>query len=120
MAVTLRLARYGVRKNAFYRFVATDQANKRNGEVVELLGTYNPMVEPTVLNLKEDRIKYWLSVGAQVTSSARDLIRKKLPGVIEAREEHQKKKTQAARRARKERTKARGGAAPKKAKAAKK
>lgn len=103
VAVTLRLARYGVRKNAFYRFVALEKASKRNGGVIENLGTYYPMVEPPVLNLKEDRVRRWIEVGAQVSGVARDLIIKKFPGLIEKREEHQRKKIQAARKARKAR-----------------
>ena len=108
MAVTLRLARYGVRKNAFYRFVALEKANKRNGGVIENLGTYNPMVEPPVLNLTADRVRRWIEVGAQVSGVARDLIIKKFPGLIEKREEHQRKKVQAARKARKARLAGKG------------
>lgn len=108
VAVTLRLARYGVRKNAFYRFVALEKASKRNGGVIENLGTYNPMVEPPVINIKEDRVRRWIEVGAQVSGVARDLIIKKLPGLIEKREEHQRKKIQAARKARKARLAGKG------------
>ncbi len=107
MAVVLRLARLGKHKSPAYRIVATDKQNKRDGRFLEVLGTYNPVLKPTRVTLKEDLVKKWLSVGAQPSDVVRSILRKNLPGIVEAREEHSKKKIQEARRARKARAKAR-------------
>lgn len=120
MAVTLRLARYGVRGNAFYRIVATPKDAKRNGKSIEVLGTFNPMVNPPKVVLKEDRVKYWVENGAVPSSVVKDLLRKSLPGYIEGRTDAQLKKIQAARKARKARSKGTSSAkTAKKAKAKK-
>jgi len=103
VAVSLRLSRYGKTKKAYYRIIATEKQNKRDGNFIEIVGTFNPMIEPPVITLKEDRIKYWISVGAQVQGATRDIIRKKIPGLIENREEHQLAKVKIARKKRKER-----------------
>ncbi len=107
MAVVLRLARLGKHKSPAYRIVATDRQNKRDGRFLEVIGTYNPVVNPTRVTLKEDLVKKWLGVGALPSDVVRSIIRKNLPGIIEAREEHQTKKVQEARRKRKARAKAR-------------
>lgn len=107
MAVVLRLARLGKHKSPAYRIVATDKQNKRDGRFLEVIGTYNPVLKPTRVTLKEDLVKKWLGVGAMPSDVVRSIIRKNLPGVIEAREEHQVKKMQEARRKRKARAKAR-------------
>lgn len=107
MAVVLRLARLGKHKSPSYRIVATDRQNKRDGRFLEVLGTYNPLFNPTRVTLKEDLIKKWLGVGALPSDVVRSILKKNLPGVIEAREEHQTKKIQEARRKRKARAKAR-------------
>jgi small subunit ribosomal protein S16 len=107
VAVVLRLARLGKHKSPAYRIVATDRQNKRDGRFLEVIGTYNPVVNPTRVTLKEDLVKKWLGVGALPSDVVRSIIRKNLPGIIEAREEHQTKKVQEARRKRKARAKAR-------------
>lgn len=73
MVVRLRLARWGQRNRPFYRIVATDSRSPRDGRYIELIGAYNPLphsrhearsrIKRVYLNV--DRIKYWLSVGAQ-------------------------------------------------------
>lgn len=79
MAVKIRLRRDGAKKRPFYHVVAADARYARNGRFIEELGYYNPItprgVEPIVL-LKEDRVRYWLSVGAQPTDTAASLLRK--------------------------------------------
>lgn len=107
MAVVLRLARLGKHKSPAYRVVATDKQNKRDGRFLEVIGTYNPLSNPARVALKEDRVKKWLSLGAKPTDVVRSLIKRSFPGVVEAREEHQLKKTQEARQKRKQRAKAR-------------
>jgi small subunit ribosomal protein S16 len=73
MPVKIRLRRDGAKKRPFYHVVAADSRFARNGRFIEQLGYYNPIVaadaEP-ILVLKEDRIRYWLQVGAQPTDSA--------------------------------------------------
>lgn len=107
MAVVLRLARLGKHKSPAYRVVATDKQNKRDGRFLEVLGTYNPLSNPARVTLKEDLIKKWLGQGAKPTDVVRSLIKKAMPGIVEAREEHQLKKIQDARKKRKQRAKAR-------------
>lgn len=64
MAATIRLMRFGKKGQPFYRIVVLDKTRKRDGKYIELLGTYNPMTQPSTIELKEDRLKYWQSVGA--------------------------------------------------------
>lgn len=117
MAVTLRLARYGVRANAFYRIVVSQKGSKRDGRFLEVLGTYNPMVNPAQIVIKEDRVKEWMEKGAQTTSLVRSIIKKSIPGYMEGKEASRLAKVQKARKARKARAK--GGAGKKSAKAKK-
>lgn len=105
MAVTLRLARHGQKNRPFYRIVATESANRRDGKFIEIVGTYNTMTEPATVKLFEDKIKKWVGYGAQMSTVVRSLIKKNIAGIVEAREEHQTKKIQAARSKRKARAK---------------
>ena len=68
MAISLRLARGGAKKRPYYRIVAADSRRARDGKYLEQLGTYNPMLPKDSedrVKLIEDRVRYWLSVGAQ-------------------------------------------------------
>ncbi len=70
MAVRIRLSRGGSKKRPFYRIVAADQRAPRDGRFIEKLGTYNPLLpqeHEQRLVINEERIKYWLGVGAQPT-----------------------------------------------------
>ncbi len=107
MAVVLRLARLGKHKSPAYRIVATDKQNKRDGRFLEVVGTYNPLFNPSKVSLKEDLVKKWLECGALPTEVVRSLIIKAIPGLVEGREKHQRDKVQEARRKRKQRAKAR-------------
>jgi len=106
VAVTLRLTRGGVPGRPHYRIVAAEKERPRDGKFIEVVGTYTP-VNPPVINLKEDRVAHWLQNGARMSGTVRDLIIKKIPGLVEGREKHQLGKVQAARKARK--TRAKGG-----------
>lgn len=67
MSVRIRLARGGAKKKPFYRIVATHARNARDGRFLEKLGTYDPRLasdNPERITLNEERIRYWLSVGA--------------------------------------------------------
>ena len=74
--VKLRLKRMGMKKNPFYRVVATDSRNPRDGRFIEEIGYYNPMVEPPELKIDAERAKYWLSTGAQASDTVRALLKK--------------------------------------------
>lgn len=74
MAVKIRLTRMGAKKSPYYRLVATDSRVARDGKCIENLGTYNPMVNPAEIKLNTERVQYWLSVGAQTTDTAKELL----------------------------------------------
>ena len=107
MAVTIRLSRHGQTKRPFYRVVAADKEARRDGRFLEIVGTYNPLVEPPAVNLKTDIVKKWIERGAKPSLVVRKLINDALPGYIEEREKAQHDKIVAKRRARKERNAAR-------------
>jgi small subunit ribosomal protein S16 len=70
MAVSIRLSRGGAKKRPYYRIVVSDSRSPRDGKYLEQVGTYNPMLakdDDNRVNLKEDRLRYWLGVGAQPT-----------------------------------------------------
>jgi len=70
MALKIRLARGGAKKRPFYSIVVADVRAPRDGRFIEKLGTYNPMIardQENRVTLNAERIKYWLSVGAQPT-----------------------------------------------------
>lgn len=71
--LTLRLARAGTKKRPVFHLVATPSRNRRDGRFVENLGYFIP--SKNILVLKQDRVTYWLGVGAEVTETARHLIR---------------------------------------------
>ena len=71
MSLKIRMARGGAKKRPFYRIVVTDSRMPRDGRFIERVGTHNPMVDkghPERVTLKEERIKYWVSVGAKPTN----------------------------------------------------
>jgi len=65
VAVHLRLTRAGRHKRPFYRVVAADSRKPRDGRYLEVLGTYDALKNPPVAELKQERVHYWLSQGAQ-------------------------------------------------------
>lgn len=80
MAVKIRLTRAGAKKRPFYRIVAADARSPRDGRFLEKLGTYDPLVEsegaPGRIEIRQDRIDYWLSVGATPTHTVRRILRR--------------------------------------------
>jgi small subunit ribosomal protein S16 len=64
----IRLARTGARKQPHYRVVVIEKQRARNGRPVEIVGTYNPRTNPASVELKRERIDYWRSKGAQLSS----------------------------------------------------
>jgi small subunit ribosomal protein S16 len=70
---TIRLTRMGRKKKPFYRIVVTDSRKRRDSGWIESIGYYNPVVEPKVLKIDEDRLNHWLSVGAQMSSKVKKI-----------------------------------------------
>ena len=66
----------GARKQPYYRVVVIDKNNARNGRAVEVVGTYNPRTTPASVDLKKDRIDYWVSNGAQLSDRVQKLVSK--------------------------------------------
>jgi small subunit ribosomal protein S16 len=90
MAVRIRLARGGAKKRPFYRIVAADARSPRDGRFLEKLGTYNPLLPSeaeTRVVLNEERIRYWLGQGAQVSDRVARFLDKAgiLPGATRQR-----------------------------------
>lgn len=76
MSVKIRLARHGAKKKPFYRIVIADGESPRDGKFLENVGTYNPLVDPAQVSLKQERIKYWIDQGAIPTDTVRSLLKK--------------------------------------------
>ena len=72
----LRLARTGRKKRPYYRLVVTEHTFPRDGRFLEILGQYDPIVEPHVFNVKAERVQHWLSQGAQPTVTVHRLLHK--------------------------------------------
>ncbi|MEA2285724.1 MAG: small subunit ribosomal protein [Solirubrobacteraceae bacterium] len=75
MAVRLRLTRIGGKKDPVWRVVVADQRSPRDGRFIETVGQYNPQTEPSTIRLNEERIRDWLSKGAQPTAQVRKLLK---------------------------------------------
>jgi len=67
----------GARKKPYYRIVVADSAAPRDGKFIEIVGNYDPKKDPAVITLKEDRIREWLTKGAEPTLTVSQLLRKK-------------------------------------------
>ena len=76
MAVKLRLKRMGAKGRPFYRIVASDSREKRDGKIIELIGTYNPLLNPAEVKIDEEKALKWLSTGAIPTDTVRNLLSK--------------------------------------------
>ena len=76
MSVKIRLARHGSKKRPHYRIVVADSESPRDGRFLENVGTYNPLVNPVEMSLKQERIKYWIDQGAIPTDTVKSLLKK--------------------------------------------
>ena len=74
--VRLRSQRYGSKKSPFYRIVATDSRNPRDGRFIEVVGTYDPITNPATVKLDEEKVMKWLSLGAKPTDTVKSLLSK--------------------------------------------
>ena len=70
----IRLSRVGKKGQPYYRVVVADSESKRDGRIVENIGHYNTLVKPSAFVVKEDRVLYWLSVGAQPSDTVRNFL----------------------------------------------
>lgn len=75
MAVKIRLKRMGKIRTPFYRVVVADSRTKRDGRVIEEIGTYNPKADPSIINIDSERAQHWLSVGAQPSEAVAALLK---------------------------------------------
>src|SRR5487761_1799981 len=75
MAVKLRLMRMGKKKQPVYRVVAADSRSPRDGRFIEILGTYQPRSEPSVVTIDNQKAVQWLTQGAQPTEVEQKLLR---------------------------------------------
>ncbi|MEQ4302351.1 30S ribosomal protein S16 [Plantactinospora sp. B6F1] len=76
MAVKIRLLRMGKIRNPQYRIVVADSRTKRDGRAIEFVGIYQPKEDPSVIQVKSERVQYWLSVGAQPSEAVQRLLEK--------------------------------------------
>ncbi len=76
MSVKIRLKRMGSKKKPFYRFVAADSRNARDGRFIETLGYYNPMTNPPDLKINEAAVTKWMERGAQPSPNTESLFRR--------------------------------------------
>ncbi len=83
MAVKIRLKRMGAKKRPFYRVVVADARSPRDGRFIEMVGYYDPLPDPVVVKLQDDRIRYWMATGARPSDAVRELLERQ--GMLEAR-----------------------------------
>ncbi len=81
MAVKIRLKRIGKKKQPYYRVVVADARFPRDGRTIEEIGTYNPHTDPSTLTVDEQKVKEWISKGAQPTDTVKKLL--KYNGILE-------------------------------------
>jgi len=74
LAVKLRLRRMGKKKQPIYKIVAADARSPRDGKFIEAIGLYNPKTDPATINIKDDRVLYWLKSGAQPTDTVKSIL----------------------------------------------
>lgn len=74
--VKIRLRRLGAHKRPFYRMVVVDSRAKRDGPFIEVLGTYDPLKEPSEIKVNLEKARLWLQKGAQTTDVAKKLLKR--------------------------------------------
>jgi len=74
--IKLRLRRMCAKKRPTYRIVAADSRSPRDGRIIESLGYYDPLTEPSTVKVDEERVRHWLNVGAQPSETVRNLLRR--------------------------------------------
>jgi small subunit ribosomal protein S16 len=74
--VKIRLTRIGAHKKPFYRIIVADCKARRDGPFIEILGTYDPKIEPSKVEVDLERAKYWIGQGAQLSVTVQKLLKK--------------------------------------------
>jgi small subunit ribosomal protein S16 len=74
--VKIRLQREGKKKSPFYHIVVADSRSPRDGKIIEQIGTYNPMTEPSTIVLDNAKVEQWIKNGAKPTETVKKLIEK--------------------------------------------
>lgn len=74
--VKIRLRRMGRKKRPFYRVVVADSRSPRDGRFIEEIGYYDPLQDPPVIKIDEEKAKKWLNIGAAPTDTARSLLKR--------------------------------------------
>ncbi len=72
--VKIRLTRKGAKKKPFYRVIVADSRNRRDGPFLEIIGTYDPLKDPSEIKIDTERAKYWIGCGAQPSSTVKKLL----------------------------------------------
>jgi small subunit ribosomal protein S16 len=72
--VKIRLTRKGAKKKPFYRVIVAESSTRRDGPFLEIIGTYDPLKNPSEVKIDTERAKYWLGCGAQPTSTVKKLL----------------------------------------------
>jgi small subunit ribosomal protein S16 len=80
----IRLKRMGARKQPHYRVIVIEKERARDGRPVEVVGTYNPRSTPATIDLKRDRIDYWVSKGAKLSDRVNKLVSKPVAAPTES------------------------------------
>ena len=73
--VKIRLTRKGAKKKPFYRVIVAESRNRRDGPFIEIIGTYDPMKEPSEVKIDNERDKYWIDCGAQPSNTVKKLLK---------------------------------------------
>jgi len=76
MAVRIRMTRMGAKKKPFYRFVAADSESPRDGRFLDILGYYDPMKDPAMVKIHEDKMNYWIEKGARVSEAVQAILKR--------------------------------------------
>ena len=74
--VKIRLQRQGKKKVPFYQIVVADSRSPRDGKIIEQIGTYDPMTEPSTIVLDNEKVEKWIKNGAKPTPTVKELIEK--------------------------------------------
>jgi len=76
MSVTIRLARHGTKKHAFYRIVVADTSAPRDGRFIDQVGTYDPLPNPPRVDFKKEKLHEWIRRGALPSQTVAQLIKR--------------------------------------------
>jgi len=74
--VVIRLTRFGGKKKPYYRIVAVDREKPRETKYIDLIGTYNPLIDPAQIKIDFEKYDQWLSKGAQPSETVKSLVKK--------------------------------------------